>query len=205
VRRSGWPPEGEESIGAEAYDDRDREVGAEDCRVPSPAVGPRGRRGPRRSSRHPLVLFLPQHGRNARYVLRTASRQLTEAATRLATGAVLGLALRRAYRLLASGALTLDLGRGRRLQPLGPLVQTVRSRSRGQTRLRSLCVRSASSRTPRAHRPARARLKHDRMTHTRTVVRGRGPRLTRPMLSRANQEVPHADINRPRRSSAPSV
>jgi hypothetical protein len=30
-----------------------------------------------------------------------------------------------AYRLLASGSLTLDLGVGRRLQPLGPLVQTI--------------------------------------------------------------------------------
>jgi hypothetical protein len=36
--------------------------------------------------------------------------------------AVVGLGLSRAYRLLASGALTLDLGVGRRLQPLGPLV-----------------------------------------------------------------------------------
>jgi Polyketide cyclase / dehydrase and lipid transport len=52
---------------------------------------------------------------------------VTRAAARLATGAALGLALRRAYRLLASGALTLDVGRGRRLQPLGPLVQTVRA------------------------------------------------------------------------------
>jgi hypothetical protein len=30
-----------------------------------------------------------------------------------------------AYRLLTSGALTLDLGLGRRLQPLGPLVRTI--------------------------------------------------------------------------------
>jgi len=36
-----------------------------------------------------------------------------------------GLVLRRAYRLLASGALTLDLNVGRRLQPLGPLVWTI--------------------------------------------------------------------------------
>jgi hypothetical protein len=49
------------------------------------------------------------------------------AATRLATGAALGLGLRRAYRLLTSGSLTLDLGLGRRLQPLGPLVQTIRA------------------------------------------------------------------------------
>jgi hypothetical protein len=52
---------------------------------------------------------------------------VTRAATRLATGAALGLGLRRAYRLLTSGALTLDLGLGRRLQPLGPLVQTIRA------------------------------------------------------------------------------
>ncbi len=37
----------------------------------------------------------------------------------------LGLGLLKVYRLLASGALTLDLGVGRRLQPLGPLVETV--------------------------------------------------------------------------------
>jgi hypothetical protein len=38
-------------------------------------------------------------------------------------GLVLGL--RKAYRLLASGALTLDLGVGRRVQQLGPLTQTI--------------------------------------------------------------------------------
>jgi len=48
-------------------------------------------------------------------------------ATRLVTGAALGFGLRRAYRLFTSGALTLDLGLGRRLQPLGPLVQTIRA------------------------------------------------------------------------------
>jgi hypothetical protein len=37
----------------------------------------------------------------------------------------LGLGLRRIYRLLASGALTLDLGSGRRQQLLGPVVQCV--------------------------------------------------------------------------------
>jgi hypothetical protein len=42
----------------------------------------------------------------------------------LAAGA-LGLCARRAYRLFASGALTLDLGVGRRLRPLGPLVRTI--------------------------------------------------------------------------------
>jgi hypothetical protein len=43
----------------------------------------------------------------------------------LLAGCALGLALRNAYRLLASGALTLDLGFGRRLRRLGPLVQTI--------------------------------------------------------------------------------
>jgi hypothetical protein len=38
-------------------------------------------------------------------------------------GLVLGL--RKAYRLLAGGALTLDLGVGRRIQQLGPLAQTI--------------------------------------------------------------------------------
>jgi hypothetical protein len=42
----------------------------------------------------------------------------------MATAAT-GLALRRGYRLLASGALTLDLDLGRRLQPLGPLDWTI--------------------------------------------------------------------------------
>jgi hypothetical protein len=39
--------------------------------------------------------------------------------------ATTGLALRRAYRLLAGGALTLDLDLGRRHRPLGPLVWTI--------------------------------------------------------------------------------
>jgi Polyketide cyclase / dehydrase and lipid transport len=42
----------------------------------------------------------------------------------VAAGATV-FALRRAYRLLASGSLTLDLGVGRRLQPLGPLHRTI--------------------------------------------------------------------------------
>ena len=42
----------------------------------------------------------------------------------LAGGATV-FALRRAYRLLASGSLTLDLGVGRRLQPLGPIELTI--------------------------------------------------------------------------------
>jgi hypothetical protein len=45
----------------------------------------------------------------------------------LVTGSALGFAARKAYRLLASGALTLDLEAGRRLQPLGPLLQTIRA------------------------------------------------------------------------------
>lgn len=43
----------------------------------------------------------------------------------LAGVAALAFGARIAYRLLASGSLTLDLGVGRRLQPLGPLVQTI--------------------------------------------------------------------------------
>jgi hypothetical protein len=39
--------------------------------------------------------------------------------------AALALGARTAYRLLANGSLTLDLGVGRRLQPLGPLMQTI--------------------------------------------------------------------------------
>jgi hypothetical protein len=52
---------------------------------------------------------------------------VTRAGTRLAAATALGLGLRRAYRLLASGALTVDLGVGRRLRPLGPLVRTIRA------------------------------------------------------------------------------
>ena len=48
-------------------------------------------------------------------------------AAALVAGSALGLGLRSVYRLLASGALTLDLGVGRRLRPLGPLVQTIRA------------------------------------------------------------------------------
>jgi hypothetical protein len=40
-------------------------------------------------------------------------------------GLALALGLRRGYRLLASGALTLDLDVGRRLQPLGPVDQPI--------------------------------------------------------------------------------
>jgi hypothetical protein len=45
----------------------------------------------------------------------------------LVAGSALGFAAWKAYRLLTSGALTLDLGVGRRLQPLGPLLQTIRA------------------------------------------------------------------------------
>ena len=45
----------------------------------------------------------------------------------LVAGSALGLAARKAYRLLTSGALTLDLSVGRRLQPFGPLVQPIRA------------------------------------------------------------------------------
>jgi hypothetical protein len=50
---------------------------------------------------------------------------VTRAATRLAAGSMLLLGLRHCYRLLANGSLTVDLGLGRRLQPLGPLVETI--------------------------------------------------------------------------------
>jgi hypothetical protein len=52
---------------------------------------------------------------------------VTRAGTWLFTGAVLGLGLRKIYRLLASGELTLDLARGRRLRPLGPLVWSIQA------------------------------------------------------------------------------
>jgi hypothetical protein len=45
----------------------------------------------------------------------------------LIAGSTLGLAARKTHRLLTSGALTLDLDLGRRLQPLGPLVQPIRA------------------------------------------------------------------------------
>lgn len=44
---------------------------------------------------------------------------------RAVAGLVLAIGVRRAYRLLASGALTLDLDLGRKIQPLGPLVHAV--------------------------------------------------------------------------------
>jgi hypothetical protein len=47
------------------------------------------------------------------------------AAVPLLAASALGLGLRRTYRLLTSGALTLDLGIGRRQQLLGPIVQHV--------------------------------------------------------------------------------
>jgi Polyketide cyclase / dehydrase and lipid transport len=43
-------------------------------------------------------------------------------------GSATGFALRRLYRLLVSGALTVDVGVGRRLRPLGPLAQTIAAR-----------------------------------------------------------------------------
>jgi hypothetical protein len=50
---------------------------------------------------------------------------MKRAAAPLAAGYAIGLAARRVYRLLAGGALTLDVGVGRRLQPLGPLVRAI--------------------------------------------------------------------------------
>jgi hypothetical protein len=46
-------------------------------------------------------------------------------AARFSAVAAVALGARTAYRSLANGALTLDLGLGRRVQPLGPLVQTI--------------------------------------------------------------------------------
>ena len=43
----------------------------------------------------------------------------------LLAGSAIGFGLRSAYRLLARGAVTIDLGVGRRLQPLRPLVETI--------------------------------------------------------------------------------
>jgi hypothetical protein len=43
----------------------------------------------------------------------------------LVAGSAIGFGTRRAYRLVAGGALTLDLDLGRRLRPLGPLVLTI--------------------------------------------------------------------------------
>jgi hypothetical protein len=40
-------------------------------------------------------------------------------------GSAAGLVLRRLYRLLSGGALTIDVGVGRRLRPLGPLSKTI--------------------------------------------------------------------------------
>jgi Polyketide cyclase / dehydrase and lipid transport len=45
----------------------------------------------------------------------------------LVAGSALCVSARRLYRLLTSGALTLDLGVGRRLQPLGPIVHPIRA------------------------------------------------------------------------------
>ena len=45
----------------------------------------------------------------------------------LVTGGALAFLARKAYRLLAGGALTIDLDVGRRRQPLGPLLQTIRA------------------------------------------------------------------------------
>jgi hypothetical protein len=65
----------------------------------------------------------------------------------LIAGSALGLAAWRGYRLLASGSLTLDLGIGRRTQPLGPLVQTIRA---PQDVVFDLIAAPYLGRTPRA-------------------------------------------------------
>jgi hypothetical protein len=46
-------------------------------------------------------------------------------ARRLLAACAIGLGARGAYRLLTSGALTVDLGIGRHVQPLGPVVKTI--------------------------------------------------------------------------------
>jgi hypothetical protein len=65
----------------------------------------------------------------------------------LIAGSALGLAAWRGYRLLASGSLILDLGIGRRTQPLGPLVQTIRA---PQDVVFDLIAAPYLGRTPRA-------------------------------------------------------
>ena len=50
---------------------------------------------------------------------------MKRAAALLVAATTLGFAARKAYRLLTSGALTLDLDAGRHLQPLGPLSKTI--------------------------------------------------------------------------------
>lgn len=55
---------------------------------------------------------------------------LTRNVALLAAGGALALGLRRAYRLLVNGSVTIDLGLGRRLQPLGPLRQAIRAAPR---------------------------------------------------------------------------
>lgn len=52
---------------------------------------------------------------------------MRRAGATLVAGSALGFAARKTYRLLTSGALTLDLDAGRRLQPLGPLLQRIRA------------------------------------------------------------------------------
>jgi hypothetical protein len=52
---------------------------------------------------------------------------VTRSVSPLIAGAVLALAARKSYRLLTSGALTVDLDVGRRVQPLGPLVRSIRA------------------------------------------------------------------------------
>ena len=52
---------------------------------------------------------------------------MRRAGAALVAGSALAWGARKAYRLLTSGALTLDLDVGRRLQPLGPLAHTIRA------------------------------------------------------------------------------
>ena len=52
---------------------------------------------------------------------------MRRAGAALVAGSALAWGARKAYRLLTSGALTLDLDVGRRLRPLGPLAHTIRA------------------------------------------------------------------------------
>ncbi len=56
-----------------------------------------------------------------------ARRRHVKLAAPLIVGPLLALCARKSYRLMTSGGLTVDSGAGRRVQNLGPLVETVRA------------------------------------------------------------------------------
>jgi len=72
---------------------------------------------------------------------------LNQTGRRLSRAVALGLTVRRSYRLLTGGALTVDLGVGRRLQPLGPLVETIAA---PQETVFEVIASAYLGRTPRA-------------------------------------------------------